>query len=140
MVNFRCVRSAPSDLLCQEGPRGHDVDMPPLSIETLNGRVGLPESWLLFVARELREPDGFVVVNDGQRNSYAQAFNDEGTLLLEYRDRSPERHFQVRGVGIGEVAEALSQWSEGDRSFVHGHQWERLTEWDRPAGDGPRGD
>lgn len=102
----------------------------PLTIQTLDGRVGLPESWLPFVARELREPDRYVVVADGRRHSYAQAFNDQGTLLLEYRDGSPQRHFQVRGVGIDDVADALSEWSEGGRAFVDRHAWERLTDWD----------
>ena len=109
--------------------------MPQLTIQTLDGRVGLPENWLTFIARELREPDRYVVVGDGRRHSYAQAFNDQGTLLLEYRDGSPQRHFQVAGVGISEVAEALSQWSEGERTFVNRYEWERLTDWDRPVGD-----
>lgn len=63
--------------------------VPELTIDTLDGRVAVPDSWLAFVARELREPDRYVVVKDGRRHSYAQVFNDEGTLLLEYRDGSP---------------------------------------------------
>ncbi len=106
--------------------------VPELTIDTLDGRVAVPDSWLAFVARELREPDRYVVVKDGRRHSYAQVFNNEGTLLLEYRDGSPRRHFQVEGVGIGEVADALSQWSRGERGFVDGHQWTRLTDWDGP--------
>lgn len=107
--------------------------MPQLTIQTTDGTVGLPDRWLPFVARELREPDRFVIVDDGRRNSYAQAFNLQGTLLLEYRDGSPQRHFQVTGVGLAEVADALAQWSRGERSFIDDHEWERLRDWDDPS-------
>lgn len=109
--------------------------MPTLTIQTADGRVGLPDRWLPFVARELRESDRFVVVDDGRQHSYAQAVNDQGTLLLEYRDGSPQRHFQVTGVGIDDVAEALSQWSLGERSFIDHHSWTRLTDWDAPSSE-----
>lgn len=102
----------------------------PVTIQTLDGHVGMPENWLAFVVRELREPDRFLIVGDGRRHSYAQAFNDRGTLLLEYRDGSPERHFQAVGVAVDDVADALSQWAEGERAFVDDHEWERLTDWD----------
>lgn len=65
-----------------------------ISISTPDGRVGEPERWLPFLSRELRKPDGFVVVEDG-RNSYVQARNTAGTLVIEYRDGSALRHFQA---------------------------------------------
>jgi hypothetical protein len=74
-----------------------------LVITTLNGRVGLPDRWLPFLSRQVREVDGFVTVQRGE-NSYAQVFNDRGTLLLEYRDGSPQRHFQAAGVDLAAAA------------------------------------
>jgi hypothetical protein len=100
-----------------------------LVITTLNGRVGLPDRWLPFLSREVREVDGFVTVHRGE-NSYAQVFNDRGTLLLEYRDGSPQRHFQAAGVDLAAAAEALEEWATGERHFVEAHDWVRLTTWD----------
>ena len=100
-------------------------------IKTLDGSVGVPDRWLAFVSRELRAPDRFIIVDDGHGDSYAQAFNDHGNLLLEYRDGSPQRHFQVTGVKLAHVADALSQWAQGDRTFVDEHEWTRLRDWDQ---------
>lgn len=108
--------------------------MADLVITTLNGRVGLPDRWLPFLSRELREPDCFVTVERGH-SSYVQVFNDRGTLLLEYRDGSPQRHFQTVGVALGAVAEALEQWTNGERGFVQRHDWVRLTTWDAKQAD-----
>ena len=112
--------------------RGQHDRMPELTIRTRNGTMGVPEGWAAFLSRELRDEDGFVIVDDGRRNSYAQAGRFEGTLVLEYRDGSPRRHFQARGVGIGDVAEAVSQWADGRRDFVERHEWTRLEDWDPP--------
>ena len=101
-----------------------------VAVETFDGRVGAPESWLAFVVRELGEADRFVIVDDGSGDSYAQAFNNDGTVLLEYRDGSPQRHFQATGVGLDDVATALSQWIDGRRDFIGKHTWTRLTDWD----------
>ena len=78
-----------------------------------------------------------MIVDDGRRNSYAQAFTHHGTPLLEYRDRSPQRHFQVTGVGLAEVADALAQWSRGERAFVQEHEGTRLSDWDEPSSSEP---
>lgn len=115
---------------CGGHHRGHNGAVPLLTIQTLDGWVGMPENWLAFIARELREEDRYVVVGDGRRHCYAQAANDQGKLVLEYRDGSPQRHFQVVGMDISDVAEALAQWAEGERAFVGRHQWQRLTDWD----------
>ena len=114
-----------------------DHGMPRLTIQTPDGAVGLPDRWLAFIARELREPDRFVIVDDGRRKSYAQAFNHHGTLLLEYRDGSPQRHYQVTDVGLAEVADALAQWSRGERAFIQVHEWKRLRDWDDPSSTEP---
>jgi hypothetical protein len=103
-----------------------------IRIDTPEGSVGEPDRWLPFVSRELREPHGFVIVDDGRRNSYAQACNDRGTLVIEYRDGSPLRHFQARGVGLNHVADMLSQWMRGERDFIKSHHWQRLEDWDDP--------
>ena len=103
--------------------------MADLVITTVSGRVGLPERWVQFLSRELREPDGFVTVQRGN-NSYAQVFNDRGALLLEYRDGSPQRHFQTESVSLAAAAEALEQWANDERQFVRHHDWVRLTTWD----------
>lgn len=100
------------------------------TIETPTGTVAEPEAWLPFVLRELQHPDGFVVVDDGRKDSYAQARNCDGVLVLEYRDGSPQRHHQARDVTRSDVARALSQWLEGRRDFVQEHAWRRLTDWD----------
>lgn len=109
--------------------------MADLVITTVSGRVGLPDRWVPFVSRELREPDGFVTVQRGS-NSYAQVFNDRGTLLLEYRDGSPQRHFQTASVSLAAAAEALEQWAKHERRFVTQHDWVRLTTWDAEPTDG----
>ncbi|MDF2509706.1 MAG: hypothetical protein K0Q52_3565 [Microbacterium sp.] len=108
--------------------------MADLVITTVSGRVGLPDRWAAFVSRELREPDGFVTVQSG-KNSYAQVFNDRGALLLEYRDGSPQRHFQTTSVSLGAAAEALEQWANDEREFVRQHDWVRLTTWDTESAD-----
>jgi hypothetical protein len=104
-----------------------------LRIETPTGSVGGPDRWLAFLSRELRDPDGYVIVDNGMKNSFAQAYNHSGTLLLEYRDGSPSCHFQVCGAGLAEVAEALSQWADGRREFIEQHEWTRLDFWDDPS-------
>ena len=101
--------------------------MPELTVTTLDGTVGFPDRWLAFVSRELREADRFVIVDDGSGDSYAQVFNHDGTLLLEYRDGSPQRHFQVTGVGLADVADALAQWARGERAFVHASQLDQIA-------------
>jgi hypothetical protein len=93
-----------------------------LTITTQNGRVALPALWFPFVLNELRQPDGFVVV--GQHHSYAQARNDNGTLVLEYRDA--DKHFQATEVPLDQIADALSQWAAGQRQFIAKHTWHRL--------------
>ncbi len=112
--------------------------MADLVITTVSGRVGSPDRWVPFLSRELREPDGFVTVQSG-RNSYAQVFNDHGTLLLEYRDGSPQRHFQSVSVSLAAAAEALEQWANDERHFVRQHDWVRLTTWDAEPTEGPSG-
>jgi hypothetical protein len=57
--------------------------------------------------------------------SFAQAINDGGVLVLEYRDGA---HFQARGVPIDEVAEALREWSVGEREFIGRQVWTRLDD------------
>jgi hypothetical protein len=97
-----------------------------LTITTQNGRVAMPALWFAFVLNELRVPDGFVIVDDGQGHSYAQARNNDGTLVLEYRDGSPEKHFQATDVPLDQIADALSQWAVGQRQFIPRHTWHRL--------------
>src|SRR4051794_727189 len=110
-----------------------------ITISTPDGSVGEPERWLPFLSRELREPDGFVIVDDGRRNSYVQARNNAGTVVIECRDGSALRHFQACGVGLDDVADMFSQWLRGEREFIERHQWQRLTDWDEPSATG-RGD
>jgi len=91
-----------------------------LTITTPNGRVALPALWFPFVLNELRQPDGFIVV--GQHHSYAQARNDSGTLVLEYRDAG--KHFRATDVPLDQIADALSQWAAGQRHFIAKHSWQ----------------
>ncbi|ONI68281.1 hypothetical protein BWI15_35270 [Kribbella sp. ALI-6-A] len=109
-----------------------------IRIDTTEGSVGEPERWLPFLARELREPDSFVIVSDGRRDSYAQARNAGRTLEMEYRDGSPLRHFQARGVGLDDVADLFAQWIEKERAFIDRYQWERLKDWDDHAANGQK--
>ena len=112
----------------------HDLYVAELIIKTPSGTVGEPDRWVAFVARELQTPDGFVIVDDGKRGSYAQAANERGTLILEFRDGSRRRHYQARDIGLDDIAEALSQWARGRRDFIQRHAWTRLQLWDdRPA-------
>jgi hypothetical protein len=113
------------------------VSAPEVTIRTGSGTVAWPEHWLAFVARELRAHHGHVIVDSGRPNRYAQAINDDGRLVLEYRDGSPQRHYQACDVGLADIADALQQWGQGERGFVADHDWERLTDWDpAPEGDG----
>jgi hypothetical protein len=113
------------------------VSTPEVTIRTGSGTVAWPEHWLAFVARELRAHHGHVIVDSGRPNRYAQAINDDGRLVLEYRDGSPQRHYQACDVGLADIAAALQQWGQGERGFVADHDWERLTDWDpAPEGDG----
>jgi hypothetical protein len=75
----------------------------------------------------LGRPGGFLTVASGPPDLYAQAINHEGRLLLEYRDGAADRHFQTTGVGLGDVARALSEWFRGERAFIAEHSWERLA-------------
>lgn len=111
---------------------GNDWEREPLgpddlTIRTPSGTVGEPESWLVLVQETLRKPGGFLTVSSGPPNMYAQAINHEGRFLLEYRDGSPDRHFQVKDVPLASIADALSQWMRGERTFVDDHEWERLS-------------
>jgi hypothetical protein len=105
-----------------------------LRIQTSHGTVAVPDSWLAFVLRELRDPDSFVIVDHGRKNRYVQARNHEGVVLLEYRDGSPQRHYQVVGPSRADVARAFAQWADHDHSFVQAHEWQRLADWDAPEG------
>jgi hypothetical protein len=96
------------------------------TIRTRQGTVAEPDSWLVLTHDHLRDPDDFVTVSSGPPHLYAQAFNDAGRLLLEYRDGSPDRHFQTSGVAIDEVATALEQWFLGRREFIGDHAWTRI--------------
>jgi hypothetical protein len=98
-----------------------------LTIRTPHGTVAEPESWLTLVHTTLRGPGDFLIVANGPPDLYAQALNDEGCLVLEYRDGAPDRHFQTIGVGLGDVARALSEWFRGERAFIAEHTWERLS-------------
>ena len=101
-----------------------------VTITTPHGTVALPDRWMSFLSQELRNFDDCIVVDSGRDHVFAQARNDNGALTLEYRDGSPQHHYQVQDVDLADVAEALSQWSENRRHFISKHTWERLTLWD----------
>jgi hypothetical protein len=82
----------------------------------------MPAMWFPFLLNELRVPDGFVSVGKG--DAYAQARNDDGMLVLEYREAG--EHFQATGVPMDQIADALSQWAAGQRRFIALHTWQRL--------------
>ncbi len=79
-----------------------------LTIKTPNGTVAEPESWLALVLSVLGEPGGFLTVSSGPPHLYAQAINFEGRLLLEYRDGSPDQHFQAEDVSLASIADVES--------------------------------
>ncbi|MEU0095101.1 hypothetical protein [Kribbella sp. NPDC006257] len=93
-----------------------------LTVTTQYGPVAMPALWFPFVLNELRQSDGFIVV--GQGHSYAQARNDGGTLVLEYREAG--EHFRTTGVPMDQIADALSQWAAGQHRFIALHAWQRL--------------
>ena len=95
-----------------------------LTVTTHHGPVRMPALWFPFVLNELRQADGFIVVGQGQ--SYAQARNNDGTLVLEYREA--DKHFQATDVPMDQIADALSQWAAGQRKFVSQHSWQRLKD------------
>lgn len=101
-----------------------------VTVTTGVGSAALPESWPRFLSHVLREVDDYVIVDSGEDHLFAQARNDDGTFTLEYRDGSAQKHYQVHGVDLGDVSDALSQWSEGRRDFIPTHTWHRLTDWD----------
>lgn len=100
-----------------------------VTITTSQGRAAIPERWPLFLSQELRDAGNYVIVDTDRDDYYAQARNDDGTFSLEYRDGSPQQHYQVQGVDLADVTEALSQWSEHRRDFITNHTWQRLTLW-----------
>ena len=108
---------------------GHDEPIGPddLTIRTLDGTVAAPESWLDLVYTTLREPGNYLTVASGPPNMYAQAINHEGHFDLEYRDGSPDRHFQAKDVSLESIADALSQWMNGDRQFIDDHDWQPVS-------------
>ena len=111
-------------------PQKAPVNDGELTITTAHGTVALPDRWVSFLSHELRNVDDYVIVDSGRDDVFSQARNDNGALILEYRDGSPQHHYQVQGVDLGDVAEALSQWTENRRHFITKHTWERLTLWD----------
>ncbi|WP_328321916.1 hypothetical protein OHA70_25665 [Kribbella sp. NBC_00382] len=108
----------------------HESDDGVVAITTSQGRAAIPERWPLFLSQELRDIGNYVIVDTARDDYFAQARNDDGTFSLEYRDGSPQQHYQVQGVDLGDVTEALSQWSEHRRDFITNHTWQRLTLWD----------
>ncbi|WP_198676136.1 hypothetical protein [Kribbella monticola] len=94
-----------------------------LTITTPSGRAALPALWFPFVLSELRQPGGFIAVN--QSNTSAKARNDDGTLTLEYHEK--KQRFQAEDVPLDQIADALSQWASGQRQFIARHTWHRLT-------------
>ncbi|GAB3075575.1 hypothetical protein GCM10027053_46600 [Intrasporangium mesophilum] len=98
-----------------------------LTIRNPNGTVAEPASWLALVYSTLRNPGDFLIVSSGPPDLYAQALNHDGLFVLEYRDGSPEKHFQAEGVSLVSIADALSQWTDGDRAFISDHEWTQLS-------------
>jgi hypothetical protein len=96
------------------------------TIASSNGTMGEPASWLALVRDELAADGGYLTVSSGPPHLYAQAANLDGTLVLEYRDGGPDRHFQAMGVTFDQVAAALSQWFDGGRDFIADHEWTRI--------------
>ena len=86
-----------------------------------------PNVGFLLCTGFCKNPAGFLIVDSGPPDMYAQAINHDGSLWLEYRDGSPEQHFQVQDVALDEVAAALSQWTRGERAFVDEHDWKQLS-------------
>ncbi|GAA1673240.1 hypothetical protein GCM10009745_15180 [Kribbella yunnanensis] len=114
-------------LVCFNPQTGRVHNMAPRrGITTAHGAVAVPAHWMAFLGQELRDPNGFVTLQDGQADHYIQAMNADGTLLLEYRDGSPEQHFQTTVRNHLEIADAIQQWLAGEREFVSQHAWERL--------------
>ncbi len=112
-----------NDTYWDDEPLGPDD----LTIRTPQGTVAEPESWLALAHSTLRKPDDFLIVASGPPDLYAQAMNHGGRLILEYRDGAPDQHFQTTGVGLDDVARALSEWFRGERAFIAEHEWERLS-------------
>ena len=112
-----------------EGTDWRDEPIGPddLTIRTPHGTVAEPESWLALAHSTLRNSGGILIVSSGPPDLYAQAMNDDGCLVLEYRDGAPGEHFQATAVGLDEVARALSEWFRGERAFIAEHEWKRLS-------------
>ena len=107
----------------QDEPLGPDD----LTIKTPDGTIAEPESWLALVYTTLRESGSYLTVASGPPHVYAQAINHEGHFFLEYRDGSPDRHFQAKDVSLESIADALSQWTNGHRQFIDDHDWQPLS-------------
>ena len=112
-----------------DSPHWDDEPLGPddLTIRTPQGTVAEPESWLALAHSALRTPGDFLIVSSGPPDLYAQALNDGGCLVLEYRDGAPDQHYQATGVGLDDVARALSQWFRGERAFIAAHEWKQLS-------------
>ena len=55
------------------------------------------------------------------------AFLALASVLFIAVKRAPDKHFQTTGVGLEDVARALSEWFRGERAFIAEHTWERLS-------------
>jgi hypothetical protein len=84
-------------------------------------------STVALVISALSEPGGFLIVCRGPPHLYAHAINHDGRYLLEFRNGSPDQHFQAEGVSVASIADALSQWMRGERTAIGDHEWKLLT-------------
>jgi hypothetical protein len=51
----------------------------------------------------------------------------KGASYSSTRDGSPDQHFQAEDVSLASIADALSQWMRGDRTFIDDHEWKPLS-------------
>ena len=91
-------------------------DVADLVITTVSGRVALPDRWVPFLSRGLREPDGFVTVQRGT-NSYAhQPFGPREPALYSSSGTSPFRHARSTGSKMRQHSSAMSARTDSSGS------------------------
>ncbi|WP_030765590.1 DUF6891 domain-containing protein [Streptomyces sp. NRRL F-2664] len=108
--------------------RGEAYDRPALAtLSELVGRIGADGDHFVIAEPLTADPDGH----------FMQVWHDRGAdYQVEYRDGSPDRHFQVFLSSAAEVVAVMVRWARREEGWDAGPAWERLDFPPAPAAAG----